>query len=106
MRHRRLTFLATVFAVAACTSRDSGTAGSRSRGAVADSSKSVSTVSWFDGAAPLLLAPAHSNDRALVVGADSLAPDLEEGVLQQPGTLIRLDGSVSSVRVSISSGSE
>jgi len=72
----------------------------------ADSSQRVSSVPWFDGTAPLLLAPAHSNDRALVVSADSLAPDLEDGALQQPGTLVRLDGSLSSVRVSLSSGSE
>jgi hypothetical protein len=66
----------------------------------------VSRVSWFDGAAPLLLVPAHSNDRALVVSADSLAPDLEDGDLQDAGSLVRLDGSISPVRVSLSSGSE
>jgi hypothetical protein len=107
MRHRRLTPFTAALAVAiSCTSRDSGTAGSRSRGASADSVSRVSTVPWFDGTAPFLLAPAHSNDRALVVAADSLAPDLEDGSLEDAGTLVRLDGSVSSVRVSLSSGSE
>lgn len=53
-----------------------------------------------------MLAPAHSNDRALVVTADSLAPDLEDGALREAGTLARLDGSIVPVRVSISSSSE
>jgi hypothetical protein len=106
MRHRRLTFLFAAFAVASCTSGDSGTAGSRSATVSTDSSPPPSTVSWFDGTVPLLLVPAHSNDRALVVSVDSLAPDLEDGALTEPGTLIRLDGSTSSVRVAISSGSE
>jgi hypothetical protein len=107
MRHRRLTLLASASAVAAsCTSNDAGTAGSRAGAATTDSVVPVATVAWFDGAAPLLLAPAHTNDRALVVLADSLAPDLEEGALQDSGSLIRLDGSVASVRVTVTSGSE
>src|SRR4051812_7011811 len=107
MRHRRLTSLAAIVAAAAsCTSRDSGTTGSRSHGAPADSASHVSTIPWFDGTAPLLLAPAHSSDRALVVAADSLSPDLEEGALSDVGSLVRLDGTVSTVRVSLSSGSE
>ena len=106
MRSRRLTSITVVLAVtAACTSRDAGSGASRSGGAPADSSR-ASTIAWFDSVQPFILAPAHSNDRGLVVAADSLAPDLEEGVLVQPGSLARLDGSVTPVSVSISSSSE
>ena len=107
MRHRRLTLIAAASAVtASCTSNDAGTARSRATGAATDSVVAPTTISWFDGAAPLLLAPAHSNDRALVVLADSMADDLEDGALAQPGTLIQLDGTSSVVRVTLSSGSE
>ena len=107
MRHRRLTSFAAALAVAAsCTSRDARTDGARSGSTPTDSAVAASSISWFDGAAPLLLAPAHSNDRALVVQADSLAPDLEEGAIEDPGSLLRLDGSATSVRVAFSSGSE
>ena len=107
MRHRRLTILASACALAAsCTSNDAGTAGSRARDTATDSAVPAATVPWFDGTAPLLLAPAHTNDRALVVLADSLAPDLEEGALQDSGSLVRLDGSVTAVRVSVTSGGE
>jgi hypothetical protein len=107
MRHRRLTLLLLASAVAAsCTSNDAGTDGSRAGATTTDSAASAPTIAWFDGAAPLLLAPAHTNDRALVVLADSLAPDFEEGALQDSGSLVRLDGSVTSVRVTVSSGTE
>jgi hypothetical protein len=66
----------------------------------------VAPIAWFDGVEPLLLAPAHSNDRALVVAADSAAPDLEDGALRPPGTLVRLDGTTAPVSVSLSSSSE
>ena len=106
MRLRRLTFLPTALAVAAsCNSRDAGSGAVRASGG-SDSTVSATPVAWFDGVEPLLLAPAHSNDRALVVAADSLAPDLEDGALRDPGTLVRLDGSTTPIRVSISSSSE
>jgi hypothetical protein len=106
MRLRRLTFLPTALAVAAsCNSRDAGSGAARSSGGP-DSAAGATPVAWFDGAEPLLLAPAHSNDRALVVAADSLAPDLEDGALRQPGTLVRLDGSTTPIGVSISATSE
>jgi hypothetical protein len=106
MRHRRLTFLITALAVASCTSGESGTARTRSRVVAGDSSAGSPAVPWFEGAVPIVLVPAHSNDRALVVSADSLAPDLEEGALQEPITIVRLDGSLSTVHASLSSGSE
>lgn len=106
MRLRRLTFLPAALAVAAsCNSRDAGSGSARSTG-TPDSTPATAPFVWFDGVEPLLLAPAHSNDRALVVAADSLAPDLEDGALKQPGTLVRLDGSTVPVSVSISSSSE
>ena len=107
MRQRRLMPLATaVFLAASCTSKDAGTAGSRGEAAPGDSVVERPRLSWFDGTEPLLLAPAHSNDRALVVMADSLAPDLDDGPLQLPGTLVRLDGTLLPVGISISAGSE
>ena len=107
MRLRRLTLFAATFCLAAsCSSPDAASDGSRSGVSTDDSTESASAVAWFDGTAPMLLVPAHSNDRALVVLADSLASDPEDGSLEQPGSLIRLDGSVSTVRVSLSSGSE
>jgi hypothetical protein len=107
MRHRRLTFLVAASAAAAsCSSDEASTSGSSTSAKSSDTATVVSAVPWFVGTAPLLLAPAHSNDRALVVLADSLAPDLEDGPLQEAGTLIRLDGSVSPVKVALSSGSE
>ncbi len=107
MRLRRLSLLVTsLFFAAACSSPDAAPSGSRADVAVSDSTKAARAVSWFDGVAPLLLVPAHSPDRALVVPADSLAPDLEDGALQEPATLVRLDGSVSTVRVALSSSSE
>jgi hypothetical protein len=63
-------------------------------------------VPWFDGVAPILLVPAHSDDRALVVAADSQATDLEDGPLEEPATLFRLDGSVSTARIALSSTTE
>jgi hypothetical protein len=107
MRLRRLTFfVATLSLAASCSSKDAASDGSRSGAASDDSTESESPIVWFDGTAPLLLVPAHSNDRALVVLADSLAEDPEDGALEQSGSLIRLDGSASTVRVSLSSGSE
>ena len=107
MRHRRLISLVATFAVAAsCSSNDAASGGGSSRSASSDSTVHASSVPWFDGVEPLLLVPAHSNDRALVVLADSLAPDMEDGALSLPGSLVRLDGSVDTVRVSLSSGSE
>jgi hypothetical protein len=105
MRPRRLTPFLAAFAVA-CTSGDNASDASRARTTAVDTVHQGSEVPWFDGVAPLLLAPAHSNDRALVIAADSMAEDLEDGSLGEPATLVRLDGSTSSVRVSLSSGSE
>jgi hypothetical protein len=103
---RRLTFLPAALAVAAsCNSRDAGSGAVRSGASTATAGRGAAVV-WFDGVEPLLLAPAHSNDRALVVAADSTAPDLEDGALRPPGTLVRLDGTTVPVRVSISSSSE
>jgi hypothetical protein len=65
-----------------------------------------SAVPWFEGVAPLLLVPADSSGRALVVLADSQASDLDDGLLEQPASLIRLDGSVARVNVSLSSETE
>jgi hypothetical protein len=107
MRSRRLTSLAaSLVFVTACTSRDAASDASRAGSTAVDSSVQASAVPWFEGVAPILLAPAHSNDRALVVAADSLAPDLEDGALEEPATLVRLDGSATAVRVALSSGSE
>jgi hypothetical protein len=107
MRHRRLSVLTIALAAAAsCTSGDTGSAGSRSGSGSSDSTAGAARLRWFDGTRPLLLAPAHSSDRALVVPADSLSPDLEEGALADSATLVRLDGSVIPARVSLSSGSE
>jgi len=107
MRPRRLTLFTAILAlVASCTSRDAASDGSRAGTSAGDSTWFASSVPWFDGTIPLLLVPAHSNDRALVVQADSLAPDLEEGAIEDPGSLLRLDGSATSVSVAFSSGSE
>lgn len=107
MRPRRLTSLVAALAVVvSCTSRDASTTGARSDKSSIDSTAPKTTVAWFDSVAPLVLAPAHSNDRALVVSADSLAPQLEDGAVEQPATLVRLDGSTEAVRVALSSGSE
>lgn len=108
MDHRRLTLFAiTLAAAASCTSRDANDGGSQSSQSPVDSGTvPTDTIPWFDGAAPLLLVPAQSNDRALIVAADSLAADMEEGPIEQPGTLIRLDGSTIPVRVTVGSGGE
>lgn len=106
MRSRRLTTLAALALAASCSSRDASTTSSGSGKAPVDTAAAKPTIAWFDSVAPLLLAPAHSSDRALVVTADSLAPQLEDGALEQPGTLVRLDGTTAAVRVSLSSGSE
>jgi hypothetical protein len=105
MRLRRLTPILSAFAVA-CTSGDTASDASRARTVSVDTAHQGARVPWFENVAPLLLAPAHSNDRALVIAADSLAEDLEDGSLAEPVTLVRLDGSTSAVRVSLSSGSE
>jgi hypothetical protein len=89
-----------------CTSRETTPDASRAGTSATDSAEPKITVPWFDGVAPILLVPAHSNDRALVVAADSLATDLEDGSLEPPATLVRLDGSVSTVRVALSSTTE
>lgn len=105
MRLRRLYSLAALAAAASCNSRDAGSGNPRSR-PTTDSLPPAAPVTWFDDVEPMILAPSHSNDRALVVAADSLAPDLEDGALRPPGTLVRLDGTTIPVQVSISSSSE
>lgn len=107
MTHRRLRVLAGLALAASCSSRDAAdgraTAG-RSPGDTLPGA--ASPTPWFDGALPVLLVPAHSNDRALVVTADSSAADYEEGPLDQPASLFRLDGSSVAARVVVSEGTE
>lgn len=106
MRPRRLTCLVAALTIAAsCSSRDA-TDDAPPAAVSGDSAVAESAVPWFEGAAPLLLVPADSSGRALVVLADSQASDLEDGVLAQPAALVGLDGSVSRVRVSLSSEGE
>ena len=107
MRPRRLTSFVTVLVLAvSCTSREATPDGSRAGTAAPDSSGSAITIPWFDGVAPILLVPAHADDRALVVAADSLATDLEDGPLEESATLFGLDGSVSTARIALSSTTE
>jgi hypothetical protein len=60
---------------------------------------------WPAGAKPLLLVPAHSNDRALVIVADSTGPQLEEGVLGD-ASLLQLSGSRLPAKVTVGTGTE
>ena len=107
MRPRRLTSFVTVLVLAAsCTSREATPDGSRAGTSAPDSAESATAVPWFDGVAPILLVPAHADDRALVVAADSLVTDLEDGPLEESATLFRLDGSVATARIALSSTTE
>jgi hypothetical protein len=108
MRPRRLMpFAAAILVAASCTSKDAAPGGARGDGATAhDSLPASSDIPWVAAAQPLLLVPAHSNDRALVIAADSLAPDMEDGTITQPVSLLRLDGSILAVRATLSSSSE
>jgi hypothetical protein len=101
---RLMPLIAALAAAGSCTSRETGSGTARA-GASGDATGTPSVV-WFDGMEPMILTPAHSNDRAVIVAADSLAPDLEEGDLAQPGALVRLDGTVTPVRVAVSGSSE
>lgn len=107
MRRPRLTVFVAVLAFAAsCSSRDAVSDTTQADADSADSVAPASSISWFEGAEPLLLAPAPSSDRGLVVAADSLAPDLEDGDLEQHASLVRLDGTIATALVTLSSGSE
>lgn len=106
MAQRRLGYLCTAFITAtACSSGDVKDPRSGTGHTAVDSSVGASeTVPWFAGSMPVLLVPAHSNDRAFLVTVDSLADDPGEGSLEQNGRLVRLDGSVAEVRVAVGSG--
>jgi hypothetical protein len=108
MSHRRRTTLVACLALgASCTSGDSTPDRAASSPSRADSATvTAGGIPWFPDADLLLLVPAHSNDRALVIPADSTSPDPEEGPLQRPATLFRLDGSSISARLALSAGSE
>jgi hypothetical protein len=105
MAQRRLGLLCTAILTAtACSSGDvKDRRSGAGQSAVDSTAGATATVPWFDGTLPMILVPAHSNDRAFVLMADSLAPDLGEGTLEQDGRLIRLDGSIASVRVAVGS---
>jgi hypothetical protein len=106
MSHRRLTIVAAGLALAgACSSGDSDAGRAQRTEAPPDSARVVVSQWWFDGALPLVLVPAHSNDRALVIQADSSAADPEERTLDL-ATLFRLDGSSVPVRAVVTAGSE
>jgi hypothetical protein len=107
MRPRRLTSLvAAVTIIASCTSGDASSNGTPSGAAAGDTARPESAVPWFPGVEPMLLAPGEGAERALVVAADSLAPDLEDGELATPVTLVRLDGTTAAATVTLSSSSE
>lgn len=107
MTHRRLTVLAGLALAASCSSRDAVDGRATAGHSSGDTTSGAATaVPWFDGALPVLLVPAHSNDRALVVTADSSAPDYEEGPLAPTASLFRLDGSSVPARVVVSEGTE
>lgn len=104
---RRTTFVACLALGVSCTSGDSTPDRASSAPETSDSAIVVpGGARWFADAVPLLLVPAHSNDRALVVPADSTSPDPEEGVLERSATFYRLDGSTIPARVAVSAGSE
>jgi hypothetical protein len=107
MRPRRLTpVVAALIIAASCSSRDATPDGAPSEATVRDSTPPAPTVPWFDGTEPLLLAPAEGAGHALVVSADSMAPDPEDGDLPQIATVIRLDGSMDTSRVRLGSSAE
>lgn len=108
MSHRRrTTFVACLALGASCSSGDSTPDRASSAPERSDSAIVVAAgTPWFADAIPLLLVPAHSNDRALMIPADSSSPDPEEGTLERPASLFRLDGSRISARVAVSAGSE
>jgi hypothetical protein len=105
MRATRLCFVVLSGLIAAC-SRGDRTGGSRDSGKSSDSLAAArSTANWVAGARPMILVPAHSNDRALVVLADSTGPQMEEGVLGD-AELLQLGGGVLPVRVTVGTGTE
>lgn len=109
MSLRRLTLLSigSTLALMACGAGDDASSSAARSGVGVDTiATAASNVQWFPGSAPMLLLPAHSADRSLVVMADSSAEEPVDGVLGASGTLIRLDGSSSTVRVSIAQGPE
>jgi hypothetical protein len=110
MGNRRLTFLSLgfVLAVAACRDDDARTASTTATASQKPprGTSPRETISWFEGAEPLLLVPAHSSDRATVALADSTAVEDREGALTDSGTFLRLDGTSISARVALTRGSE
>ena len=104
---RALRLLPVVAALVAACGDSGGKQESRAAGNSADTSTArASTVPWFAGALPLLLVPAHSNDRALVIQADTLMPAPDEGRLDPDGKLFLLDGTALPVRVTVGSVAE
>lgn len=106
MRRPRLTVLVAALAFAAACDSGDGASGRPPGTPAGDSVAAPGAITWLDDVEPMILAPTQANERGLVVGADSLAPDLDDGALERTGSLFRLDGSIVSVRVSLNSDSE
>jgi hypothetical protein len=105
---RRLTALliGTFLTAAACRARDDAPESGARHPGPGTGGTPPRSVSWFPGALPLLLLPSDANDRALVAFADSTVGEMKEGPMDSTATLIRLDGSRLSGRVTISRAGE
>jgi hypothetical protein len=72
----------------------------------AGTAQGASTVSWFRGAAPLLLAPGRTPDRSLIALADTDQVEPEGALLDSNATFVRLDGTLVKGRVAITQSAE
>jgi hypothetical protein len=88
-----------------CRSADKSSSPSRS-GNGPGTTERTNTVSWFRGAAPLLLAPGRTPDRSLIALADTDQVEPEGALLDSNATFVRLDGTLLKGRVAITQSAE
>lgn len=107
LRFGLVTVLVSPALISACRSSDNRSdVHGRSSGAGPGLAGSSPAVAWFEGTAPLLLAPGRSPDRSLIALADTTAEDPESALLDSNATFVRLDGTRSAGRVAITQTAE
>jgi hypothetical protein len=92
-------------ASAGCRS-DASSNTSRAAGDGGSSTTTDRSVTWFKGAAPLLLAPDRTPDRSLIALADTALAEPEGALLDSNATFVRLDGTTAKGRVAITQSAE
>jgi hypothetical protein len=107
LRFPLLSFIA-LGLVAGCRAGDkpSASTGGSNDGGRSSTGGAARSVQWFRGAAPVLLAPGRTPDRALIVMADTDEVEPEGALLDSNATFLRMDGTTAAGRVAITQSAE